>query len=236
VKRHGERCVACRILPLLVMLMFMLAAAGIVSAQTTRPAPVSDYAGQMIRRGGGPEAPTTARASSTAEPIPAKSRGPQQFLDLPRVLLSLVIVLAIVFVLRWIVRKLLPNTVGARKAAIVKVLARSPVTTRQQVLLLQVGKRVLVVADNGTQMNPLSEITDSDEVATLIGQLSPAAAADREAFNAALGEAEKDYEAEQSSDEPKRPPDPIHADEPPANLELSGLMEKVRGLAKQLGR
>ena len=52
---------------------------------------------------------------------------------------------------------------------VVRVLSRTPVTPKQQVLLVQVGRRVLVVADNGTQMNPLSEITDPDEVAAAGG-------------------------------------------------------------------
>ena len=49
---------------------------------------------------------------------------------------------------------------------------------KQQVLLLQVGRRVVVIGDGGgAGMRPLCEITDPDEVAALVGDLKSADAA-----------------------------------------------------------
>jgi flagellar biogenesis protein FliO len=189
------------------------------SAQTTRSA----FEGQPIRRFG-TEAPST-QASTTLT-----SGGAPQFLDLPRVLAALALVLGLIFILRWIVRKLFPNAIRSAASDVVRVLGRSAITPRQQILLVQVGQRVLVVADNGTQMSPLSEIKDADEVSSLIGQLNPGKATDGEAFRAALDGSQKEYE--QPADEAAS----ADASLAPAQTEIAGLMDKVRGLAKQLGR
>jgi hypothetical protein len=79
-------------------------------------------------------------------------------------------------------------------------------------------------------MNPLSEIKDPDEVASLVGKLNPRSAADAEAFHAALNESQEQYA-----------PADAHANErelspAPAQTEIASLMDKVRVLARQLGR
>jgi flagellar biogenesis protein FliO len=210
-----------------VAMLWMLLAAAAVSAQTTRPASVSAYDGQLIRKSASADVPTT-RASTAMNAGRAST-----FLDLPRVLYALGIVLGLILILRWLARKLFPNAVGARASDIVRVLSRTPITPRQQVLLVQVGHRVLVVADNGTQMNALSEIKDVDEVASLVGKLNPRSVADTEAFRAALNESQKQY------DEPDEHATAEESSVPslaPAQTEIAGLVDKVRVLAKQLGR
>jgi flagellar biogenesis protein FliO len=194
---------------------------------------VSAFDGQSIRRTNTADAPTT-RASVTSNSARAAT-----FLDLPRVLLALGIVLALILVLRWLVRRIFPNAVS-RSSDVVRVLARTPITPRQQVLLVQVGQRVLVVADNGTQLSALSVIKEPDEFAALVGRLSPARSSDSEAFHAALDQSQRQYEqlepdagnreteARDSADQESPPP--------AAHSELAGLMDKVRVLAKQLGR
>jgi hypothetical protein len=58
---------------------------------------------------------------------------------------------------------------------------------------------VLVAADNGSQLSPLSEITDPDEVATLIGQLQSEKGSgafrmsSAKAFNSMFGRVKKSY-------------------------------------------
>jgi flagellar biogenesis protein FliO len=200
-------------------MLWMMLACGVVSAQTTR----SIYDGQPIRRSQN-DAPTTQAAATQPASRSATS------LDLSRVLLALAIVLGLILVLRWLARKLFPNAVHGRASDAIKVLSRSPITARQQILLVQVGRRVLVVADNGTQMTALSQIKDADEVAALVGQLNPSSASDREAFTAALDASQNQYEPQ---DEQAATDDASLA---PAQTEIAGLMDKVRGLAKQLGR
>ena len=121
------------------------------------------------------------------------------------------------------------------------------ISPKQQLLVVQVGRRLVVVGDSGQQMNPLCEITDPDEMAALIGQIheekreSPAGA-----FGAIFGRAGSAFEKENG--EPQRPVDvaeeaddsadsstgPSHVQG--ARDELSGLMDKVRVMSRQFRR
>jgi flagellar biogenesis protein FliO len=210
---------------------------------TTRPLAAGEFESEPIRRA----APTTGPATrDSAAATASATRGRQQgLLDIGRVVAALGIVLGLIFFLRWFGKRLLPGGAGGRGAGAVRVLSRSPVSPKQQVLLMQVGRRVLVVADNGTQMNALSEITDPDEVAGLIGQLNVGAAsgsaisAGREAFGVALGAAKQEFD--QSIESTANAGEPEDAEPPDAAVastrgEIDGLMEKVRVLARQLGR
>lgn len=91
--------------------------------------------------------------------------------DLPRVAGALAIVLALIFALRWILRRSMSATLQPGATNAVQVLSRSPLSPRQQLLLLRVGRRLLVVSDCNGQLSSLSEISDPDEVAALVGQL-----------------------------------------------------------------
>ena len=121
---------------------------------------------QTPMRRDAPRADARAISSTTSDP---REKAPG--FDLPRVLGALTIVLALIFALRWVLRRTAqPGTVpGATN--VVQVLTRSPVSPRQQLLLVRVGRRLLVVADCNGQLNALSEISDADEVASLVGQL-----------------------------------------------------------------
>lgn len=202
------------------------------SGQATRPAAASMYDGQPIRRAA-PEASATQPSMQASEPSPRRSSS--GFVDMQRVAIALALVLALVFILRGLGRKFFPNVTGGRSGGVVRVLARSPVAPRQQVLLLQIGRRVLVVADNGTQLSALSEIRDADEIAQLAGQLAGTGRAEKEAFAAAFDEAQRDFLPPPATSEPESPEprDPAIAE---TQGEIAGLVEKVRVLTRQLGR
>ena len=53
----------------------------------------------------------------------------------------------------------------------VQLLSRTVLSPKQHVMLLRVGRRLVVIGDSGGQMSALSEITDPDEVAALVGQI-----------------------------------------------------------------
>jgi len=205
----------------------------LAAAQTsTRPAESGEFENQPIRRVAGPTTGPTSRASASA--AQTRSRQPA-WIEVSRVGLALLTVLALIFFLRWIGKRLLPNAAGGRASGAVRVLSRSPVSTRQHVLLVQVGRRVLVVADNGTQMSPLSEITDADEITHLISQIGGSAnSAIREALGSVLGVAQEQFDEKIETNGADDGP----ADEAVASTrgEIDGLMEKVRVLARQLGR
>jgi flagellar biogenesis protein FliO len=209
------------------LLCFMLCAAA--AAQSSQPTG-GIFETQAIRRDAGD--PTIAHqggASGSVMPNP---------FDLRRVFFALTTVLLLIFALRWVVKRYFPTVAGGT-SGLVRVLSRSPLTAKHQVLLVQVGKRVLVLADNGTQVSALSEITDADEAASLIGQALPRAAV-KESFDASLDQAEQHYEEKSAIDVTPLTNETQAADEAHAvglkSGEIDGLMEKVRSLAKQLGR
>jgi flagellar biogenesis protein FliO len=185
--------------------------------QTTRP-----FDDEPLKSGSAPVRLATGEAAA----VPASAN----VLDAGRVGLALVVVLVAIFLLRWLARQFV--RVGVQESKPIKVLSRSVLSPKQQLLLLQVGKRLVVVGDSGGSMNPLCEISDPDEVATLIGQ----AREDRpitKSFGKFFGRAK----------EPFGEPDPPNTEEDAANPEIAemsrdigGLMEKVQSMRKQFKR
>jgi flagellar biogenesis protein FliO len=167
-------------------------------------------------------------------------------LDIRRVALALGIVLGLVFVCRWAARWMFPGVAAGRSSQVMKVLSRSVIAPKQQLLLVQVGRRLVVVGDCGQQMNALAEISDPDEVASLLGQLraQPEASESSKPFAPLLGRARDEF-----GDLPVPPvtePFAPGGDEEENELaiagvvetrgELTGLTEKIRMLSRQLGK
>src|SRR5688500_14932836 len=101
---------------------------------------------------------------ATSQPSSATS------LDTGRVFVALVAVLALILLLRWALRRFVPAAL-ARNSRGIRVVGRTYLGPKQQILVLQVGRRLLVVGDSGQQLNTLCEITDQDEAAALLGQV-----------------------------------------------------------------
>jgi flagellar biogenesis protein FliO len=229
-------------------------------AQTTRPstAPTTAAAATAIHPGRFEQTPlrhgdSPADASAvTSEPKPLHGVEPK------RVVLAVVIVVALILILRWIGLRFFPAAAAARSSSAIRVLSRSIVAPKQQVLLLQVGRRVVVVGDCGVSMHPLTEITDPEEVAALIGQIDAEKpeslthafgnlfGSARKEFDEAAHEARDEAEHEHESTEDEDPQlelagagaaisDQGEVDEPvtSARSELRGLMDKVKLLSRQ---
>jgi flagellar protein FliO/FliZ len=158
--------------------------------------------------------------------------------DLSRIAVALAIVIGVILVLRSVVRHMTAMPGIGRTGKMVSVLSRSVVSPRQQVLVLQVGKRLLVVGDSAGRMNPLCEITDPDEIAMIVGQnrQSRDAMAEKnprsflslfrranEPFTETDALARTDSYNEKSLD----------PDEAVSSEEMNGLMDKVRMLQEQ---
>ena len=101
----------------------------------------------------------------------APASGHSQGLELSRVGAALAIVIALILLLRWGGKKLFQQGGMSRSTRAIQVLARAPLAPRQHIVMVRVGRRVIVVGECGSQMNPLCEITDGDEIAALLGQL-----------------------------------------------------------------
>jgi hypothetical protein len=175
-------------------------------------------------------------------------------------------VLGLIFALRWLFRRSInPATLPGATTA-VQVLTRSHLSPRQQLLLVRVGRRLLVVSDCNGQLNSLSEITDPDEVASLVGQLrdEKLTTASRTFGNllgiwrgataqpAADDGADTDDETQAGEETypraaPDVPPPGSEDDDPDAQpdddptvlsarSEIHGLLERVRGISGQMRR
>jgi flagellar protein FliO/FliZ len=154
----------------------------------------------------------TTVAASAAQPAPLAP-------DSGRIIAALFAVLVLILLLRWALRRLIPAAL-ARQARGIRIVGRTAIGPKQQVLLLQVGRRMLVVGDSGQQLNTLCEINDPDEAAALLGQAQGGARAGGE-------EIVKAHPAPQTPWEN----DPALGS---TRMELNGLTQRVRMLARHL--
>lgn len=196
----------------LSLALLLLLAANSVSAQSTQPA---SGAGDVIRR-----ADSSAGSTKTAGP------------SATRVALSLAAVLGLIVLLAVAGKRFLPRGAlgGVRQSGgAVQVLARTAISPKQRVVLLQVGRRILVVADGGANLNTLCEITDADEAAALIAQLQSEKSSG--SFGAALSSAMDKFRAAQAEPprETQREPQPSLDS---MRQEIEGLAQRVRGMAR----
>lgn len=82
---------------------------------------------------------------------------------------SLAIVVGLFFVFAWIIRRTMPATAAPLPNEVVQVLGRTIVGHRQQLQLLRLGNRLLLISVTPGGAETLAEITDPDEVTHLAG-------------------------------------------------------------------
>jgi flagellar biogenesis protein FliO len=192
-------------------------------AQTTQPATTaqSTLDDQPIVRGTVSDA-----GGATTQSVSFSATGQ---IEAWRVILALAIVIGLIFSLRWIGHKFFPNAGVPRSSGAMKVLTRLVISPKQQLLLIQVGKRVVVVGDSSGQMSAISEIADPDEVASMVAQVAAErSSVSAKGFGAFFHRAGAEEEPV-SADSPSAP-DPVIAD---ARSEIDELSDKVRLLAAQ---
>ncbi|HXE54869.1 MAG TPA: flagellar biosynthetic protein FliO [Tepidisphaeraceae bacterium] len=154
-----------------------------------------------------------------------------------RVVGALCVVVGLIFFLKWCGKFFFPSAVGRSSTRVVEVLSRSVLAPRQQVMLLRVGRRVIVVADSGSQMSTLCEIGDPDEVAALVGQMRDEKHAAVAGFGSLFGRFRRKFDTVEEEAQAQTPP--LQDEEPDgqtitsAREELSGLRDRVRLLAQQ---
>jgi flagellar biogenesis protein FliO len=156
--------------------------------------------------------------------------------DFARVPLALGAVIFLILCLRWMIRSLGGYQTGKAGNKAVQILTRTTISPRQQMLVLQFGRRLLLVGSSGSELKPLCQIDDADEVAEVLAQIQQqrSGVATR-SFGAMFGRAEKAYQGEESSspeaDETSPPPDPnVTADRGEA---LVGLVDRIRRMSEQ---
>ena len=89
-------------------------------------------------------------------------------------LAALGVVIALVFAIRWLLRRGGVVSTAAPQGGVVEVLSRTTVAPRSHVVLMRVGMRVLVVSDSPAGMRTLASVHDAEEVAELLGAIESA--------------------------------------------------------------
>lgn len=183
------------------------------------------------------------RPSAGSDAASGPDKAPGQAIDGPRVAAALAAVVGLIFALRWGGRKLFLPAGAGRSTRAVQLLSRTPLAPRQQVMLLRVGRRVIVVGDSGGQMNCLAEISDPDEVAALVGQIqNPRTEEGAPTFSTLMGRARRAFSphaAEGETDEAAadEEADASRSDQARTAAlgeEINGLMSRLRSVSQRI--
>ncbi len=147
---------------------------------------------------------------------------------------ALVLVLALVGAVYWVGRRWMPS-MRPTAGGVLRVVARTSLTPKHAVALIQLGRRFVLVGISGDGMRTLSEVTEVGEVGELTAQTGTAAAQGARSFErlllresadfgetAAGGELTDELEAGRTRSERSRL---VRTPEP-----LSGLLQKLRKL------
>ena len=158
-----------------------VSSSSVVPAQFTASSPAGNHnATAPLPTANATRAMTGSATGSTHEPRPlkpptapdAKASGSgstgtvQMFVS---VLSSLAIVIGLILASAWFYRKAAPTIHGALPKQVVQVLGRTPLAPRQQLVLLRLGSKLVLVSNLHGDVRTISEITDPLEVDRLAG-------------------------------------------------------------------
>lgn len=96
---------------------------------------------------------------------PSAANGPRTLIS---VLGSLGAVLGLFFLLAWALRRNASGAPGILPNEALEVLGRAPLAGRQQVHLVRLGSKLVLVSVSQAGIEPLSEVTEPDEVQRLV--------------------------------------------------------------------
>lgn len=119
------------------------------------------------RPGGADTRPVTPRSSAEDRAV-SSDGGRGAAGSIVRTLLALAVVVALIVGLRIALRRFRGSSVS--RTGPMSVLARTSVSARQQLLLVRLGRRLVLVGSGPEGMRALTEVLDADEVADLIRQ------------------------------------------------------------------
>ena len=102
---------------------------------------------------------------------------------------SLAMVVGLFLLVAWVLRRGMPKQPRVLPAGILEVLGRAPLVGRQQVHLVRLGNKLLLLAITPGGIETLSEVTDPVEIDRLAGMCQQSGAdSSTRAFNQVLGE------------------------------------------------
>jgi len=208
----------------------LMASAKIALAQATRAAAVAPALADPYKDV--PLAPRAGPAATQASLVASKP-APSDPLETSRVVMALGAVLLAMYIVHRVWRRLGMPGATNKSGQTLQIISRLSLSPRQQILLIRVGRRCVLIGNSGTQMNPLCEISDVEEAAALLGQTITES---KESITATFGDvldgAQQQFDAESS---PK--PAPESPEEDPALAaardQITNMVDKVRSLSKQ---
>jgi flagellar biogenesis protein FliO len=115
------------------------------------------------------ESKTIGERSGSVDRRSVSSNEPQT-VSYTRLIAALAIVLGLIVLIKWLTARLIGRSARTANGA-VRILSRTAIAPRQQILLIRVGRRILVLADQGTTLSHLYSMTDADEISELMGSL-----------------------------------------------------------------
>lgn len=127
---------------------------------TPRAASVTPADGQPL-----PLAPPRRSASG----VPDRSRSHSPARALSTVISSVVVVLGLFALLVWGARRTRPRHHAALPGEVLEMLGRAPLNARQEMQLVRVGNKLLLLSVTATAAETLTEITDPEEIDRLAG-------------------------------------------------------------------
>ncbi len=156
----------------------------------TAPAP-GGLVGDASRRPATPLAPPGADKKKTTAEGPRPLAPPAVVL---KVAGALGLVLGLFFIVAWAMRRVSPASPPPLPAEVLEVLGRAPLAGRQQVHLIRLGRKLVLVSITPAGIETLTEVTEPEEVDRLAGlcrQAMPgsATAAFREVLQQVVGKA-----------------------------------------------
>lgn len=165
----------------------------------------------------------SALFGGVGEPSEAGSLGDGWLLS---TLAALGVVLAIVFGIRWLLKRGGVVSTAVPQGGVVEVLSRTTVAPRSHVVLMRVGTRVLVVSDSPTGMRTLASVHEAEEVAELLGAIDSAKPTSMsQSFGSVMKKLSGQWSAEDElADAPQPTLDPQVASD-----EATGSLSRVRG-------
>ncbi len=83
-------------------------------------------------------------------------------------LAALAVVIVLIFAVRMLLKRFAASPSSARRGGAIEVLAQARLASRQQVSLVRLGRRLVLVGSGPTGISPLAEVTDPDEAKELL--------------------------------------------------------------------
>lgn len=145
-------------------------------------------------------------------------------------IMPLVMVMALVFALAWALKKIAPRF-GVAPVGSLRVVGRAALSPKNQLVLVEVGKRLVLVGVSPDRVERITEITESIEVAGLTGKLRVPGQADSSgSFDTLLSIETTQFKSSDSSDVEESEVE--LAETSPRGEPLTKLMNRVRSLKR----